>query len=79
MRVGVVLVVLAAIAAALDHQWPASSASPSSRAPSIHAPRAAQHGPLGEADGALPDGTTVFDDALPGVARLDPALLGALR
>ena len=39
-----------------------------------------QHaGPLGEADGAVPDGTTVFDDELPGVANLDPAVLGALR
>jgi zinc D-Ala-D-Ala carboxypeptidase len=34
---------------------------------------------LGEADGAVPAGTTVFDDGVPGVARLDPALLGALR
>ena len=34
---------------------------------------------LGEADGAVPDGTTVFDDDVPGVAKLDPALLGALR
>jgi hypothetical protein len=34
---------------------------------------------LGEADGALPGGTTVFDDGIPGVARLDPALLSALR
>jgi hypothetical protein len=34
---------------------------------------------LGVADGALPDGTTVFEDDLPGVADLDPALLGALR
>jgi D-alanyl-D-alanine carboxypeptidase len=34
---------------------------------------------LGEADGAVPDGTTVFDDEVPGVANLDPALLGALR
>jgi hypothetical protein len=34
---------------------------------------------LGEADGALPSGTTVFDDSIPGVAKLDPALLGALR
>jgi LAS superfamily LD-carboxypeptidase LdcB len=34
---------------------------------------------LGEADGALPDGTTVFDVEIPGVANLDPALLGALR
>jgi LAS superfamily LD-carboxypeptidase LdcB len=34
---------------------------------------------LGAADGVLPSGTTVFDDGLPGVARLDPALLDALR
>jgi len=38
-------------------------------------PRAA----LGEADGAVRAGTTVFDDEVPGVANLDPALLGALR
>jgi D-alanyl-D-alanine carboxypeptidase len=36
-------------------------------------------GALGEADGAIPDGTTVFDGEIPGVANLDPALLGALR
>jgi zinc D-Ala-D-Ala carboxypeptidase len=36
-------------------------------------------GALGEADGAVPDGTTVFDDEILGVANLDPALLGALR
>ena len=34
---------------------------------------------LGEADGAVPKGTTVFDDEVPGVANLDPGLLGALR
>ena len=34
---------------------------------------------LGEADGAVPDGTTVFDDGIPGVARLNSDLLGALR
>ena len=34
---------------------------------------------LGEPDGAVPSGTTVFDDAVPGVANLDPDLLGALR
>jgi zinc D-Ala-D-Ala carboxypeptidase len=38
-----------------------------------------ERGALGEADGAIPDGTTVFDDEIPGVANLDPALLGALR
>jgi D-alanyl-D-alanine carboxypeptidase len=36
-------------------------------------------GALGEAGGAVPSGTTVFDDEVPGVARLDPALLAALR
>ncbi|HST16243.1 MAG TPA: M15 family metallopeptidase [Gaiellaceae bacterium] len=34
---------------------------------------------LGEADGAVRAGTTVFDDGVPGVANLDPVLLGALR
>jgi zinc D-Ala-D-Ala carboxypeptidase len=38
-----------------------------------------ERGALGEADGASPDGTTVFDDEIPAVANLDPALLGALR
>ena len=38
-----------------------------------------EHGALGEADGAVPDGTTVFDNEVPGVANLDPALLSALR
>jgi D-alanyl-D-alanine carboxypeptidase len=38
-----------------------------------------ERGALGEADGAIPDGTTVFDDEIPGVANLDPVLLGALR
>lgn len=36
-------------------------------------------GALGEADGAVPDGVTVFDDEVPAVANLDRALLGALR
>lgn len=36
-------------------------------------------GGIGEADGFVPGGVTVFDDALPAVARLDPDLLSALR
>jgi hypothetical protein len=36
-------------------------------------------GAQGEADGAVPEGTTVFDDDVPGVANLDPALLRAVR
>lgn len=42
-------------------------------------PSAADGGVLGEADGAVPDGTTVFDDHVIGVAKLDPTLLDALR
>jgi zinc D-Ala-D-Ala carboxypeptidase len=84
------LVAVAAIAAALGDQWLASSsttAPPSSTAAPpldvLHSEhrglRSEPSGALGEADGAVPDGTTVFDDQVPGVAKLDPALLGALR
>ncbi len=38
-----------------------------------------QDGALGEADGVVPDGVTVFDDNYAAVARLDPDLLRALR
>jgi D-alanyl-D-alanine carboxypeptidase len=41
--------------------------------------RSEPRGALGEADGAVPDGATVFDDEIPGVANLDPDLLGVLR
>jgi D-alanyl-D-alanine carboxypeptidase len=34
---------------------------------------------LGEADGAVPDGVTVFDDDIPAVANLGLALLDSLR
>jgi D-alanyl-D-alanine carboxypeptidase len=71
IRVAGLLVAIVAIAAALGHQGSAPSSS-------TVAPRSEHHGALGEAGGAVPDGTTVFDD-VPGVARLDPALLRALR
>lgn len=41
--------------------------------------RIQDRGALGVADGAVPTGTTVFADEIPGVANLDPALLAALR
>ena len=41
--------------------------------------RGEHRGALGEADGVVPDGSTVFDDEIPGVANLDPDLLGAMR
>lgn len=72
------------IAVALGRQVPASSSS--TVASPIHALRGElrdlrreHRGALGEADGAVPDGTTVFDDGVPGVANLDPGLLAALR
>ena len=45
----------------------------------IDIPRGERRGAPGQADGVVPDGTTVFDDEIPGVTNLDPALLGALR
>jgi zinc D-Ala-D-Ala carboxypeptidase len=71
------LVVIAVIAAALGYPLLASSSSTAASA--IDVLRSEHRGALGEADGAVPDGTTVFDDEIPGVANLDPALLGALR
>ena len=77
IRVAGLLVVIAAIAAALGYQLPASSSS--TAASPIDVRRGEHPRALGEADGAVPDGTTVFDDEVPGVANLDPDLLGALR
>ena len=79
IRVAGLLVVIAAIVAALDHQLPASSSSSPTGASPIDVLRGEHRRALGEADGAVPDGATVFDDGIPGVANLDPALLGALR
>jgi zinc D-Ala-D-Ala carboxypeptidase len=84
IRVLGLLVVIAAIGAALGSRLPASSsltaASPTGVPRSEHrAPRSEPRGALGEADGAVPDGATAFDDGIPGVANLEPALLGALR
>jgi len=76
-RVAGLLVVIAAITVALGNQLLASSSS--TAASPIDVFRSEHRGALGEADGAVPDGATVFDDEIPGVANLDPALLGALR
>jgi zinc D-Ala-D-Ala carboxypeptidase len=77
IRAAGLLGVVAAIGAAAGHQSPGSPTS--TGASRIDARRSEPRGPLGEADGAVPDGTTVFDDEVPGVARLDSDLLGALR
>ena len=77
------LVAIVAIAAALGSKslvsWSLTAPSPSSAATPVDRSRNEQRDALGEAGGAVPDGTTVFDDEVPGVANLDPALLRALR
>ena len=72
---------IAAIAAALAYQSPttSSSSSPSTAAAPSGVPRSEHRGALGETDGSVPDGTTVFDNDVPGVANRDAALLAALR
>jgi hypothetical protein len=83
IRAAGLLVVIAAIAA-LGHQLLASSSSTAASPINVlrsepRGLRGEHRGALGEAGGAVPDGTTVFADEIPGVANLDPDLLGALR
>jgi hypothetical protein len=73
------LVVFAAIAAALGYQLVLSASSSSTAALPTEVPRTEHRGALGEAGGAVPDGTTLFDDDIPAVGNLDPNLLGAVR
>jgi hypothetical protein len=56
-----------------------SSTPPTTTAVPPRRPAPSPARPLGPADGAVPRGTTVFDDRFPAVARLDPALRAALR
>jgi LAS superfamily LD-carboxypeptidase LdcB len=85
LRVAGLLIALAAIALVLGDQLSATSSSttPSFLSPpaalATSAPPREPRAGLGMADGAVPDGTSVFDDRVPGVAKLDPALLAALR
>lgn len=58
---------------------PFTAYSPSSAATPVDRSRNEQRDALDEAGGAVPDGTTVFDNEVPGVAKLDSELLGALR
>ena len=74
---------------------PSSTASASAAAPAPPPPAAAasgsrsggrdpdgrsdERGALGAADGVVADGVTIFDDDVPAVTNLDPALLAALR
>jgi len=75
-RVAGLLVIIAAGASALGDRLPESSSTATSP---IDVPRSEHRGALGEADGAVPDGASAFDDGIAGVANLDRALLAALR
>ncbi|MGP3969724.1 M15 family metallopeptidase [Streptomyces sp. 6N223] len=68
---------MGAITAALG--YPLLKSSSFSAASPLNAFRSEDRGALGEADGVVPDGVTVFDDAIPAVANLDPDLIKALR
>jgi LAS superfamily LD-carboxypeptidase LdcB len=72
------IVVVAAITAALGYQLLKTSSSAATSSP-LTALRTEHRGALGETDGVVPDGVTVFDDEIPAVANLDPELLEALR
>jgi D-alanyl-D-alanine carboxypeptidase len=77
-----VLVAMAAIAAVLGPRSLVSSSPLPSRSAGgspVDRSHDERRGALGEAGGAVPDGTTVFDDGVPAVAKLDPALRRALR
>lgn len=54
-------------------------AAPDSPGPKARRPKPVPDTTVDEADGVLPNGVTVFDDEYPGIARLDPRLLKALR
>jgi zinc D-Ala-D-Ala carboxypeptidase len=72
LLVGLALVI-AAIIGTLGHRSVPSSATSFGDVSGDH------RGALGEADGLVPDGASVFDDETPAVANLDPNLLKALR
>jgi D-alanyl-D-alanine carboxypeptidase len=92
---GLLVVIAAITALSLEWRasWSSRDSSSSTAAAPIHVLPRERPGPrsetggaastgrlgLGEADGAVPAGTTVFDNEVPGVANLDRDLLGALR
>ena len=91
LRVAALLLLITVAAALVDQVLPASSSAGRSSAERVPSgeprpprgdrdDRRREHdGVLGVDDGVVPDGATAFDDQLPGVARLDAGLRGALR
>ncbi|WP_199552221.1 M15 family metallopeptidase [Streptomyces sp. N35] len=64
---------------ATDEPTTDEPSSPAAPPGGVRRDKGAEHRPLGEADGRVPGGTTVFDDHIPAVANLDPELRAALR
>ena len=78
--VGLVIVAAAIIGILVDQSTSSSATSFSEvHRGDLGAAAAENDGAVTEADGALPDGVTVFDDEYRGIANLDPGLLQALR
>jgi zinc D-Ala-D-Ala carboxypeptidase len=81
------LIVVPAMGAAIGYTLlaPSSSSSPSPTDASstdirrVDLDERGRGGATRAAGGSVPDGTTVFDDEIPAIANLDPALLAALR
>lgn len=70
-------VILAAVVGIVAYRSAAAETAPTgATAPTADA---TQDGAVTEADGILSDPASPFDDALPGIARLQPGLLDALR
>lgn len=76
LALAVAAAALTGLAACQASSSPATTSAAPAQAPADRPDRGAQDG---EAAGHVPDGTTVFDDDLPALANLDPALLAALQ
>jgi D-alanyl-D-alanine carboxypeptidase len=76
-RVAGAVAVVAVIALVLGLRSPGSLVSQASS--TVESLRPAKGGALGVDAGRVPDGTSVWDDQVPGVANLDADLLDALR
>jgi hypothetical protein len=77
--VGLLILVVAIVELLIARSAPATATSIGTIVALVDGGSSASRGGITVADGALPDGVTVFDDGYPGVANLDPGLLAALR
>jgi len=77
---GLVLVLAVVLAAVIGFvAYRSAAATPPRTGSGATAVDETQDGAVTEADGILPDTASPFDDSRPGIARLAPALLDALR